>query len=192
VKKVYFLFFTNRQTTIMNKHYNWLCGMKALSLIIVLFNMKNCAVSSEEHINDNANQFLQETNEDKRTWRSQPSVYNKKNNFGMIDYDELQKYAPLIRNTEYADLMQNIDYDSSKLDAFNQIFTEDVDNSEAEKRSWKPSYAWKRGPRDPNTNWANAQNAAWGKRQPGNWNNLRGLWGKRSTWGRLQGSWGRK
>lgn len=31
----------------------------------------------------------------------------------------------------------------------------------------------------------------WGKREPG-WNNLKGLWGKRSSWNKLNAGWGKR
>lgn len=64
--------------------------------------------------------------------------------------------------------------------------TEDYDGP-IDKRAWKSmSNAW--GKRD----WSQMRGNGWGKREAGNWNNMRGLWGKRSPgWNKLSSAWGK-
>jgi hypothetical protein len=51
----------------------------------------------------------------------------------------------------------------------------DYYDAPAEKRAWQSmGTAW--GKR----NWSQMRGSGWGKREAGNWNNMRGLWGKRS------------
>uniref|UniRef100_A0A1L8DQD7 Putative cpij000669 b-type allatostatin prohormone n=1 Tax=Nyssomyia neivai TaxID=330878 RepID=A0A1L8DQD7_9DIPT len=64
-----------------------------------------------------------------------------------------------------------------------------------QKRTWKAiNGAW--GKRvagaSPGSDWHKFR-SSWGKREPG-WNNLKGLWGKRSTnnWNKLSSSWGKR
>ena len=56
-----------------------------------------------------------------------------------------------------------------------------------DKRAWKSmGTAW--GKRD----WSQLRANGWGKRESGNWNNMRGLWGKRSPgWNKLSSAWGK-
>jgi hypothetical protein len=54
-------------------------------------------------------------------------------------------------------------------------FVPDYYDAPAEKRAWQSiGNAW--GKR----NWSQMRGTGWGKREAGNWNNMRGLWGKRS------------
>jgi hypothetical protein len=54
-------------------------------------------------------------------------------------------------------------------------FVPDYYDTPIEKRAWKSmGPAW--GKRD----WNQMRGSGWGKREAGNWNNMRGLWGKRS------------
>ncbi|XP_005178793.1 allatostatins MIP isoform X2 [Musca domestica] len=59
-----------------------------------------------------------------------------------------------------------------------------------EKRAWKSmNVAW--GKRRNGPTWNKFRAGAWGKREP-NWNNLKGMWGKRATWQKLHGGWGKR
>lgn len=54
-------------------------------------------------------------------------------------------------------------------------FAPDYYDAPVDKRAWKSmGTAW--GKRD----WSQMRGNGWGKREAGNWNNMRGLWGKRS------------
>ena len=54
-------------------------------------------------------------------------------------------------------------------------YVPDYYDAPAEKRAWQSmGNAW--GKR----NWSQMRGSGWGKREAGNWNNMRGLWGKRS------------
>ncbi|XP_005178792.1 allatostatins MIP isoform X1 [Musca domestica] len=65
-----------------------------------------------------------------------------------------------------------------------------------EKRAWKSmNVAWGKRRNGPTWNkfrdMFSSQAGAWGKREP-NWNNLKGMWGKRATWQKLHGGWGKR
>ncbi|XP_055681340.1 allatostatins MIP [Lutzomyia longipalpis] len=62
-----------------------------------------------------------------------------------------------------------------------------------QKRTWKAiNGAWGKRVTGGSGDWHKFR-SAWGKREPG-WNNLKGLWGKRSTnnWNRLSSGWGKR
>ncbi|XP_046808129.1 allatostatins MIP isoform X2 [Lucilia cuprina] len=67
------------------------------------------------------------------------------------------------------------------------------DNILNEKRGWKKmNVAW--GKRRNAGPYMNRGASSWGKREP-NWNNLKGMWGKRAgnkEWRKLAGSWGKR
>lgn len=68
----------------------------------------------------------------------------------------------------------------------NDYATEENDTP-IDKRAWNSmGTAW--GKRD----WSQLRGNGWGKRETGNWNNMRGLWGKRSPgWNKLSSAWGK-
>lgn len=67
---------------------------------------------------------------------------------------------------------------------------EDGTSIENGKRAWKAiNGAW--GKRRIG-GVGNNNNNNEGKREPGGWNNLKGLWGKRGNWNKLSSSWGKR
>jgi hypothetical protein len=105
-------------------------------------------------------------NEGDRSWKRSEDQQLTYDNENYVD-PYRQKPSPNYNRNSIENDYTSSDYDENK--------------SLAAKRAWKFLYK--------------DRSRGYGKReqQQGNWNNLRGLWGKRSapsSWGRLQGSWG--
>ncbi|XP_075160640.1 myoinhibiting peptide precursor [Haematobia irritans] len=83
--------------------------------------------------------------------------------------------------------------------AVNSGETNDLDDNVLnEKRAWKNlNVAWGKRRNGPTWNKFrdifSFQSGSWGKREP-NWNNLKGMWGKRASkdWQKLHGGWGKR
>jgi hypothetical protein len=149
--------------------------MMAMLLVCALFISSLSSAEYQYQPLDNERNLIYEPREfsEERSWnrpeeqqqqqqqpQQQQSIYDNDNFYA----DSLrQKPSPNFVHNSIDNEYTNAEYDDSK-----QL---------AAKRAWKLF---------------NDRNRGWGKReqQQGNWNNLRGLWGKRSSWSRLQGTWG--
>lgn len=157
-------------------HCNWINGMKTLSLaILIIFILsfkQNQVKAAVFDVDDGHFEDLHEAVKRAGGWQNLQGGWGKRNNEIAVDYRDKT-------SADYVDLGRNYDDDTSKVDNINgEHWNYDYGKSLEEKRS-RPA------------NWNNLNNAGWGKREPGQWNNLRGLWGKRSSWGKLHGGWGR-
>lgn len=170
------------------------CNWTNLSLLIILLSLIELQyIKAAIDVYDGGNNNIEEDFEDideavaKRTsvgggWHNLQGGWGRKRN------NEITEYAD-----QTSSLGENYQHDSSKANA-------NDDNMNENQSSWNynkfplnssNNLAWKRS-RILNRN--NIKDAGWGKREPGNWNNLRGLWGKRSSssWTRLINGWGRR
>lgn len=114
----------------------------------------------------------------KRAWNQLQSGWGKRNfeDDPKESLDELQRKIMKLYSEQ---LMSN--------QADNEDYSPGDYDGPIDKRSWKQmGTAW--GKRD----WSQMRGNGWGKREAGNWNNMRGLWGKRSTdWNKLSSAWGK-
>ncbi|KAG5671463.1 hypothetical protein PVAND_001658 [Polypedilum vanderplanki] len=140
------------------------CSMKLMLFLISTLFFSSLTLAEYQSI-DKLNYQPREYNEE-RSWNRLEPKFNIDNENYYVD-NLRQKPSPnYVRNSIENDYM-NMDYD-------------EINNGKSltSKRAWKILF--------------NDRNRGYGKReqQQGNWNNLRGLWGKRSSWSRLQGTWG--
>jgi hypothetical protein len=165
----------------MMQHRNWFNALKTLVIVAFVFLVNTkCLACAEEISNSSEENNLQiqepdETAMAKRAWKELQGSWGKRN------YDEdIQK---LLQNEEYLDEPQFRTVNVISEDS-------EIPSPAVEKRAWQSmNNAWgKRASRQ-------FRGVGSWKREPGNWGNLRGLWGKRSTnpqWSKLSSAWGRK
>lgn len=163
-------------------------GLRMVASLSILL-MCLMAISAEEAVNAadvketaSASQTVPAQNEQhtvsKRAWKQLQSGWGKRSfdDDPKESLDELQrKIIKLYSEQLLANQADDNDYASEEYD------------TPIEKRAWKSmSTAW--GKRD----WSQLRGNGWGKRDTGNWNNMRGLWGKRSPgWNKLSSAWGK-
>lgn len=163
---------------------NWFNALKTFVIValICLLNARNfisAEIIADEGKSDNLS--LEPSNNDmvfaeaasKRAWQQLHNGWGKR--APTID-DEQPLQPPLIASV---DIPNNLDYVYGPGPRISQNFND--------KRIQKMNNSWRK--RD----WTQLRNNGWGKkREPNNWNNLRGLWGKRSspqlTWNKPE--WG--
>lgn len=159
-------------------HCKLITGMKSLSLpfliiFILSLNKSHVRAAPFDFDDGRVDEYQGEVVKRAGGWHNLQGGWGKRNNEISTDYGDKT-------SADYADVVRNYDYDASKVESNGKHWNYGYDKNVTFKRA------------RPNNNWNNLQNAGWGKREPGQWNNLRGLWGKRSSWGKLQGGWGRK
>ena len=182
----HFLLADNTEERKLKMQHNWFNALKTLYILFFIFLINTkCGALDDEVSNEVSENFqIQEPEEGtlaKRAWNQLQGSWGKRNANGprFYPYDD------------YLDNLKNLDYEVSKVRDYNLISDSDgFDESQAiNKRAWKSmNGAW--GKRD----W-NKLRGTGSKREPGNWNNLRGLWGKRSndprSWNKLSSAWGK-
>jgi hypothetical protein len=98
----------------------------------------------------------------KRAWQQLQGGWGKRNSEDESKQDSLEELQRKVLQL-LANRVEDAEYVPDYYDA------------PVEKRSWQSmGNAW--GKR----NWSQMRGSGWGKREAGNWNNMRGLWGKRS------------
>jgi hypothetical protein len=165
-------------------HFYWINGMRAFSLIliIVLSSIKHHTAAEMKFYSGDYgrsnNQQTYEINEPNKMLKNLQENWR----MGNVMEDNAQNMIP----SYYG----NSDSNAQKHSSFNN-YKSNGELTTVDKRLWKIFN--EQGTRKrQGQSWNNLRNGgSWGKRE-GNWNNLRGLWGKRSSWDKLQGSWGRK
>lgn len=181
----------------MKMQANWFNALKTLFVLffVLLLNAKHFAFADDELGEDRSEDAeslqIQEPYEDiaaKRAWNQLQGTWGKR------DFDDLKDSMQHYQSDDYLDNSRNFDYEPQRLQNPKPISdADDYDTQVMKKRAWKAiNGAW--GKRE---DWGKMRNA--GKREPGNWNNLRGLWGKRSgppergarSWNRLSSAWGK-
>lgn len=176
-------------------HSNWFNALKTIYVLFFIFliNTKCKALDGDASHNevDESFQVLVPEYETlaKRAWNQLQGSWGKRTISGASNEVKTDL------NDDYLDMLKSADYDVSRPRDYNLISasSENDDQQAFEKRAWKAmNGAW--GKR----NWAKFRST--GKREPGNWNNLRGLWGKRSSsgsqreprsWNKLSSAWGK-
>lgn len=168
-------------------YYNLNYGLRmvaALTIVLCLI----LAVTAEEVVNasdaketSSASQNVPAQEEQhsvaKRAWKQLQSGWGKRNNDDdqKETLEELQRRILKLYSDQLLSNQVDDDYSPEEYDA------------PIDKRAWKSmGTAW--GKRD----WSQLRSNGWGKRETGNWNNMRGLWGKRSPgWNKLSSAWGK-
>lgn len=161
---------------------NWFNALKTLTIIalICLLNARHFASAEILADDDGKNfddKFQEPSNDDieiasKRSWQQLHGSWGKR----MVTDRE----QPLEQKPQIAD-----DVNANNLDYLYGVGPR-ISQNLNDKRTWKTmNNSWRK--RD----WAQLRNNGWGKkREPNNWNNLRGLWGKRSspqlTWNKAE------
>lgn len=154
---------------------NWNYGVKMASVMFMLLMVASAAEKAANAANEketpNASQNIHEHTVAKRAWQQLQGGWGKRSsNDDDTSVEELQRR---IMQRLYADQLM-----SNKVDE-NEYAPEDYDTP-VDKRAWKSmGNAW--GKRD----WSQLRGNGWGKRESPNWNNMRGLWGKRTP-GRMK------
>lgn len=177
----------------MKMHGNWFNALKNFSLLVfvLLINARHFAYADDVLVEvsdaDVEGLQIQEPDEGrmaKRAWNQLQGSWGKRS------LDEVKDALQHYPSDDYLESLRNFDYEPTRLQNLNLIpDTDDYEGSQVmQKRAWKTmNTAW--GKRD----WSKMRNT--GKREPGNWNNLRGLWGKRSgevrSWNKLSSAWGK-
>jgi hypothetical protein len=117
----------------------------------------------------------------KRAWQQLQGSWGKRSASGDAREESLEELQRRIMRLYAEQLMAN------NVDASDDYATDDYADAPVDKRAWKQmSNAW--GKRD----WSQMRGSGWGKREAGNWNNMRGLWGKRNPgWNKLSSAWGK-
>lgn len=142
-----------------------------------MFNTEHSALAEEipnEGSDENSESLqIQEPEEAqmaKRAWKQLQGSWGKRNIDGISD-EQLQRLIQNYMNQDYVESLRSLDYQQPRFQGFNLI--PDADDFDIppplEKRAWRSMNKQNSGSRN-----------GWKKREPGNWNNLRGLWGKRS------------
>lgn len=148
---------------------NWNYGLKMASVMFMLLMVASAAEKAASaadgretpSASDNAPEHIVA----KRAWQQLQGGWGKR---GSNDDDESVEELQRRIMRLYADQLM-----SNKVDE-NEYAPEDYDTP-ADKRAWKSmGNAW--GKRD----WSQLRGNGWGKRESPNWNNMRGLWGKRT------------
>jgi hypothetical protein len=154
---------------------NWNYGLKMDFLLTIMFislmfasgeNVANADKTKEtSNVSQNSPAESQtgEHTVAKRAWSQLQGSWGKRNNIDdepkQDSLEELQRKVMQLLANRVEDAEYVPDYYDAPVD----------------KRAWKSmSNAW--GKRD----WSQMRGSGWGKREAGNWNNMRGLWGKRS------------
>lgn len=151
---------------------NWFNTLKTLTIIAFICSLNARHFTSAEIIADDSGQnlddkLLEPSTGDveiasKRSWQQLHGSWGKRT----VPDDE----QPLLQKPQIAD-----DVNANNLDYLLGLAPR-ISQNLNDKRTWKSNNSWRK--RD----WAQLRNNGWGKkREPNNWNNLRGLWGKRSS-----------
>lgn len=169
-------------------HDNWNYGLKMASVIIMFMMI---AASAENAATENGSKETPIASENapeneqhvlaKRAWKQLQSGWGKRNSDDEPLRDEsLEELQHRVMQLYSQQLLNN------RADE-NDYAPEEYD-APIDKRAWKQmSNAW--GKRD----WGQLRGSGWGKRDNAKWNNMRGLWGKRTPgWNKLSSAWGRK
>lgn len=167
--------------------HNWFNALKTLYVLFFIFLINTkCGALDEESRREEETYQIPEPDEGemaKRAWNQLQGTWGKR----MFNSEEIHKPR---QSGDYLDALRNVDYEASRGHDYNSIPDSDefVESRPIEKRAWiSMNSAW--GKR----NWSKFRGT--GKREPGNWNNLRGLWGKRSgdsrDWNKLSQAWGK-
>lgn len=102
----------------------------------------------------------------KRAWQQLQGGWGKRSSDDDESIEELQRRIMKIYSEQLL---------SNKIDDAEGDFTPEDYDGLIEKRAWKSmGNSW--GKRD----WSQLRGSGWGKRDQQNWNNMRGLWGKRA------------
>lgn len=180
---------------------NWSYGLKMATVMFMLLMVASAAEKVAESATDgketpSASQDARSGPEHtvaKRAWQQLQGGWGKRNADDDESLEELQRRIMKL----YSDQLL-----SNRVDE-NEFTPEDYDTP-ADKRAWKSmGNAW--GKRD----WSQLRGNGWGKRESQNWNNMRGLWGKRTPgepdeifrnlfifmhstgWNKLSSAWGK-
>lgn len=151
---------------------NWNYGLKMDVLLAIMFiclmsvlaeNVASVDEAKEtSNVSPNSPSTTGEHTVAKRAWQQLQGGWGKRSNDDEAKQDsleELQQKVMLLLANRVEDTEYVPDYYDTPI----------------EKRAWKSmGTAW--GKRD----WSQMRGSGWGKREAGNWNNMRGLWGKRS------------
>lgn len=173
---------------------NWTYELKMVATLTLLVMFMTCAVSADKvaSVTDvketpNASQNVPSQGEQqphivaKRAWQQLQSGWGKRSfdDDPKESLDELQRQIMKLYSNQLLANQENQVDDSD--------YNHDDYDGPVDKRAWKQmNSAW--GKRD----WNQLRSNGWGKRETGNWNNMRGLWGKRSPgWNKLQSAWGK-
>jgi hypothetical protein len=168
-------------------HCNWINGIKILAFVLIfLLSLKQhqvraAAIDVDENGRLRDFEAIGEALKRAGGWQNLQGGWGKRNN-QIMEYDDQT-------SAEYNDPARKLYYDTSKVNNLMENNVDDYREGSPLNYDNDKNMAWKRS-RPGNR--VNLRESGWGKREGGNWNNLRGLWGKRSTWNKLQGSWGRK
>lgn len=116
----------------------------------------------------------------KRAWQQLQGSWGKRSNDEDPREESLEELQRRVMKLYAEQLLSN------RADASDDYANDEYD-APVDKRAWKQmSNAW--GKRD----WSQLRGSGWGKREAGNWNNMKGLWGKRNPgWNKLSSAWGK-
>jgi hypothetical protein len=176
--RFYTLFRHRRRNQTVNMNCKWFNALKIVFFIFLL-NTKYLVLADEvlNEIADDDSDSLQIPEPDeakmaKRSWRQLRTSWGKRS-FDDLRQEQLRRSNQNYQNDDYLDNLRSLDYGPSRLQDFNLISDDDFDGPlPINKRAWKSiNGAW--GKRD----WIR-RNGGGSKREPGNWGNLKGLWGK--------------
>lgn len=162
---------------------NWNYGLKMVfSLLVISVLMLASAAEKVANADDGKELAKAPTNQHhaiaKRAWNQLQGSWGKRSVDEDLKDDSIEELQRKIMKY-YSEQLEN------KVDD-NDFEPEDYEGP-VDKRAWKSmSNAW--GKRD----WSQLRGNGWGKRESPNWNNMRGLWGKRSPgWNKLSSAWGK-
>lgn len=168
---------------------NWNYDLRMVASLIVIFMSLILAISAEEVVDvsdaketASTSQNLPDQEEEhtvaKRAWNQLQSGWGKRS----FDDGQRESFEELKRKLLklYSEQLLSNQADENE-------YGSEESSAPMDKRAWKSmGTAW--GKRD----WSQLRGNGWGKRETGNWNNMRGLWGKRSPgWNKLSSAWGK-
>lgn len=179
---------------------NWICGLNmtiCFTIIFIFVAFTSAArvtnvderkeTSNLSHNNNPPSSSASETQNrehviSKRAWNQLQGSWGKRSYDEEPTDEELEELQRLLMRS-YSDQFNNRGEDNEYLPS-----EASDDANTMDKRAWNQmNNAW--GKRD----WNQLRGSGWGKREAANWNNMRGLWGKRAEkWNKLSSAWGRK
>ena len=155
-------------------HSNWINKMRSgkfLLIPIFLISILSLEANQVEAASFDDGRYEVAVKRAGSGWHNLQGVWGKRSDETALDYDDA-------KSNDYFELDPIRDYDTSKMKSDDDFWNYGDDKINMSKRS-RPG------------NWGISRKPGWRKRQPGNWNNLRGLWGKRSSGKTLQSDWRR-